>query len=69
MDTRILDKQMEMKKIYEVMDTRILDIQIEVAKILEEENEYMELVRKRREWKINYILKEKKEEDEKEYFD
>jgi hypothetical protein len=52
------------------MDTRILDIQIEVAKILEEENEYMELVRKRREWKINYILKEKKEEDdEKEYFD
>jgi hypothetical protein len=51
------------------MDTRILDIQIEMAKILDEENEYMELVRKRREWKINYILKEKKEDDEKEYFD
>jgi hypothetical protein len=51
------------------MDTRILDIQIEMAKIHDEENEYMELVRKRREWKINYILKEKKEDDEKEYFD
>jgi len=52
------------------MDTRILDIQIEMAKIHDEENEYMDLVRKRREWKINYLLREKKEkEDEKEYFD
>lgn len=52
------------------MDTRMLDIQIEVAKILDEENEYLELIRKKREYKINYLLKEEqKDEEELEYFD
>jgi hypothetical protein len=51
------------------MDTKNLDMQIELAKILDEENEYMELVRKKREFKINYLLKEEKDETEREYFD
>ena len=51
------------------MDTTTLDMQIELAKILDEENEYMELVRKKREFKINYLLKEEKDETEREYFD
>jgi hypothetical protein len=51
------------------MDTKNLDMQIELAKILDEQNEYMELVRKRREFKINYLLKEEKDETEPEYFD
>lgn len=46
------------------------DLEIELSKILDEENEYLELVRKKREYKINYLLKEKqKDEEEREYFD
>lgn len=47
-----------------------LDLQIELSRILDEENEYLKLVKKKREYKINYLLKEKQEDDEeREYFD
>jgi hypothetical protein len=45
------------------------DLQIQLATILGEENEYLELIRKRRNFKIDYLLREDKIEKEKDYFD
>jgi hypothetical protein len=47
-----------------------LDLQISLSSILGEENEYNELIRKRRDFLLEFLLREEKEEDiEKDYFE
>ena len=47
-----------------------LDLQIELAKIIDDEYEYSKLVKKKRDYLIDYILKEETEElDEIDYFE
>lgn len=44
-----------------------IDLQIELSKIIDNENRYQELVKKKRDYLINYILEE--EEKEIDYFE
>ena len=46
-----------------------IDLQIELAKIIDDENEYAKLVRKRREYLIDYILRKDKKQKEIDYFE
>ena len=46
-----------------------IDLQIELAKIIDDENEYAKLVRKRREYLIDYILRKDKKQKEIHYFE
>ena len=47
-----------------------LDLQISLSSILGEDNEYNELIRKRRDFLLDFLLREEKEEDiEKDYFE
>ena len=45
-----------------------LDLQIELSKIIDNENRYQELLKKKRDYLIDYILEEEKEK-EKDYFE
>lgn len=47
----------------------MLNAQIELSSIIGEENEYLKLVQKRRQFWLSYLLDEKKIEIEKDYFD
>ena len=40
-----------------------LDLQIELSKIIDNENRYQELVKKKRDYLIDYILEEEKEKE------
>lgn len=47
-----------------------LDLQISLSSILGEEDEYNELIKKRRDFWLDYLLKEEKQQDiEKDYFE
>jgi hypothetical protein len=47
-----------------------LDLQITLSSILGEENEYNKLIKKRREFLLNFLLDKEKEQDiEKDYFE
>ena len=45
-----------------------LNLQIELSKIIDNENRYQELLKKKRDYLIDYILEEEKEK-EKDYFE
>ena len=46
-----------------------LDLQIELSKIIDNENRYQELLKKKRDYLIDYILKEEEKEKEIDYFE
>ena len=46
-----------------------IDLQIELAKIIDDDNEYQELVKKKRDYLIDYILRKDKKQKEIDYFE
>lgn len=46
-----------------------LDLQIELSKIIDNENRYQELLKKKRDYLIDYILEEEEKEKEIDYFE
>jgi len=46
-----------------------LDLQIELSKIIDYDNEYQELVKKKRDYLIDYILRKDKKQKEIDYFE
>lgn len=54
-----------MNKIY----LESLDLQIELAKIIDDENEYNKLIRNRRNYFIEYILRKDEKQKEIDYFE
>lgn len=46
-----------------------LDLQIELSKIIDYDNEYQELVKKKRDYLIDYILRKDKTQKEIDYFE
>lgn len=46
-----------------------LDLQIELAKIIDDEDEYSKLVKKKRDYLIDYILRKDKKQKEIDYFE
>lgn len=51
------------------IDLESFDLQIELAKIIDDENEYLDLIRKKRNYIIDYLLRKNKVNKEIDYFD
>ena len=65
------DLEQEYKNRQHSLKLESFDLQIELSKIVDDENEYLDLIRKKRNYIIDYLLRNKKQDIEKEidYFD
>jgi hypothetical protein len=63
------DLEQEYKNHQHSLKLESLDLQIELAKIVDDENEYLDLIRKKRNYKIDYLLRKNKVNKEIDYFD
>ena len=63
------DLEQEYKNRQHSLKLESFDLQIELSKIVDDENEYLDLIRKKRNYKIDYLLRKNKVNKEIDHFD